>query len=153
MPVWKRPRRGSAVVVSEVRSLAQRSAAAAQEIKSLISASGRQVSEGVRLVGDTGTVLIHIVSEIVGINALLTETGGSIQAQSTGLGEVRAAVTQMDQVTQQNAAMVEQATAAMQSLVGQAEELAHTAGQFQIVDGGGHAAGVRHVRQAARIAA
>jgi methyl-accepting chemotaxis protein len=124
--------RGFAVVATEVRSLAQRSADAAREIKALISASSQQVAKGVELVGETGKTLGLIVEQVIGLNALVTEIAASSQEQSTGLQEVNNAVGQMDQVTQQNAAMVEQATAASHSLAHEAEELAGLVGQFRI---------------------
>jgi methyl-accepting chemotaxis protein len=123
--------RGFAVVATEVRALAQRSADAAKEIKSLISASGQQVEIGVRLVNETGNSLKRIVEQVAKLNALITEIAASAQEQSTGLNQVNTAVNQMDQVTQQNAAMVEQSTAASHSLAGEAEELARLISQFQ----------------------
>ena len=129
--------RGFAVVATEVRALAQRSADAAKEIKTLISASGAQVATGVRLVGETGTALGRIVAQVDQLNGLVREIAASAQEQSTGLGEVNSAVNQMDQVTQQNAAMVEQATAASHSLETEADTLGQLVGQFQI---GGRAA-------------
>jgi methyl-accepting chemotaxis protein len=127
--------RGFAVVATEVRALAQRSADAAKEIKTLISASTQQVDTGVRLVSETGQALGRIVTQVSQLNGLVTELAASAKEQSTGLGEVNAAVNQMDQVTQQNAAMVEQATAASHSLEGEAEELARLVGQFRIGEG------------------
>jgi methyl-accepting chemotaxis protein len=129
--------RGFAVVATEVRALAQRSADAAKEIKALISASGKQVESGVRLVGETGKALDRIVSQVVRLSVLITDIAGSTQEQASGLNQVNAAVNQMDQVTQQNAAMVEQASAACHALTSEAVELARLVGQFQI--GGGAA--------------
>jgi methyl-accepting chemotaxis protein len=124
--------RGFAVVATEVRALAQRSADAAKEIKTLISASGGQVQSGVRLVGETGKSLERIVEQVKRLNGLVTDIAASAQEQATGLKEVNTAINQMDQVTQQNAAMVEQATAASHSLSREAETLAGLVSQFQI---------------------
>jgi methyl-accepting chemotaxis protein len=124
--------RGFAVVATEVRALAQRSADAAKEIKTLISASTQQVDTGVKLVSETGQALGRIVAQVSQLNGLVVELAASAKEQSTGLGEVNAAVNQMDQVTQQNAAMVEQSTAASHGLSGEAQELARLVGQFNI---------------------
>jgi methyl-accepting chemotaxis protein len=123
--------RGFAVVATEVRALAQRSADAAKEIKSLISASGQQVETGVRLVNETGNSLKRIVDQVAKLNALIAEIAASAQEQATGLNQVNTAVNQMDQVTQQNAAMVEESTAASHSLAGEAQELTRLISQFQ----------------------
>ena len=127
--------RGFAVVAQEVRALAQRSAEAAKEIKTLISSSTAQVSQGVNLVGQTGEALQRIVLKVGEIDALVTEIAASAAEQATGLNEVNTAVNQMDQVTQQNAAMVEQSTAATHSLKGETGELVRLIGRFRVGDG------------------
>ena len=123
--------RGFAVVASEVRALAQRSAGAAREIKALISASAGQVQMGVKLVGETGQVLTAIASQVEEINVAVSAIAASAVEQSTGLAEVNRAVTQMDQVTQQNAAMVEQSTAASHALAQETAELVRLAERFR----------------------
>jgi methyl-accepting chemotaxis protein len=124
--------RGFAVVAVEVRALAQRSAAAAKEIKELIAASGTQVESGVKLVGETGRALERIVGQVARLNGLVAEIAASAQEQATGLNEVNEAVNQMDMVTQQNAAMVEQANASCHALTDEAVELARLVAQFNI---------------------
>jgi methyl-accepting chemotaxis protein len=124
--------KGFAVVASEVRALAQRSAEAAKEIKTLISASSQQVDRGVGLVDETGKVLTRIVAQVTEINGVVTEIAASAQEQATGLQQVNTAVNQMDQVTQQNAAMVEQSTAASHTLAGEAEQLSTLIARFHL---------------------
>lgn len=123
--------RGFAVVASEVRALAQRSADAARQIKTLISASSAEVAQGVKLVGEAGASLEAIAGKVGEMDALVAEIAASAQEQSSGLSQVNAAVNQMDQVTQQNAAMVEQTTAAALSLKTEAEGLARLVGRFR----------------------
>ncbi len=126
--------RGFAVVASEVRALAQRSAGAAREIKTLISASANQVQTGVRLVGETGQVLTAIAAQVEEVNDAVSAIAASAVDQSNGLAEVNRAVNQMDQVTQQNAAMVEQSTAASHNLAQETADLVRMAECFQTGD-------------------
>ena len=128
--------RGFAVVASEVRALAQRSADAAKEIKELIAASSASVGEGARLVSQTGGALTALIGQVAKINQLAAEIAASANEQAVGLVEVNTAVNQMDQTTQQNAAMVEQTTAANQALSHEAEQLAGLIQRFRIAGGG-----------------
>jgi methyl-accepting chemotaxis protein len=132
--------RGFAVVASEVRALAQRSAEAAKEIKGLIGASSEHVKRGVVLVGQTGDTLQRIFERVAGVNSLVGEIAASAREQSTALVEVNTAINQMDQVTQQNAAMVEETTAATMALKNEASELARMVGRFRIAGGDDRAA-------------
>ncbi|WP_375268791.1 methyl-accepting chemotaxis protein [Phenylobacterium sp.] len=127
--------KGFAVVASEVRALAQRSADAAKEIKALISASSQQVEQGVGLVGQTGEALQRIVAQVAEIDSLVSEIAASAQEQATGLHQVNTAVNEMDRVTQQNAAMVEETTAASHSLASEAESLATSVSRFKVGEG------------------
>jgi methyl-accepting chemotaxis protein len=131
--------KGFAVVAQEVRELAQRSAKAAKEIKVLIAASTSHVQTGVRLVGETGTSLQTIVGEVQEINRHVVAIVEAAREQSTGLQEINTAVNTMDQGTQQNAAMVEQSTAASHSLAKEAASLNALLAQFNL--GGGQQSG------------
>ncbi|KQR77684.1 methyl-accepting chemotaxis protein [Rhizobium sp. Leaf341] len=126
--------KGFAVVAQEVRELAQRSAKAAKEIKDLIRISSVEVQGGVKLVSETGEALKTIEGYIVTINQHMDAIATSAREQSVGLSEVNTAVNQMDQVTQQNAAMVEESNAASATLAGEAERLRDLISRFQFGD-------------------
>ena len=123
--------RGFAVVASEVRNLAQRSAAAAREIKELINASVANVDTGSRLVNDAGQTMGDIVSSIQRVTDIMGEITSASQEQTLGIEQINAAIAQMDEVTQQNAALVEEAAAASQSMQEQAGNLATVVGFFK----------------------
>jgi methyl-accepting chemotaxis protein len=124
--------KGFAVVAQEVRELAQRSAKAAKEIKGLIQTSSSEVESGVKLVRDTGVALKTIGEQIAGINMHMEAIATAAREQSTGLAEVNTAVNAMDQTTQQNAAMVEQSTAASATLASEAARLADLVAHFRL---------------------
>jgi len=126
--------RGFAVVASEVRSLAQRSADAAKQIKTLIGTSVERVDEGTKLVDKAGHTMAEVVDSIRQVNDLVAEISAASREQSAGVGQVGEAVTNMDQVTQQNAALVEQAAAAAGSLRAQAEQLVQAVAYFRIAE-------------------
>ena len=124
--------RGFAVVASEVRSLAQRSAEAAKEIKGLIGASVEKVEGGSRLVADAGATMQEIVASVQRVSHIIGEISGASAQQRDGIGEVGGAVTQLDQMTQQNAALVEQSAAAAESLKEQSQRLAAAVATFRL---------------------
>jgi len=124
--------RGFAVVASEVRNLAKRSADAAREIKSLISASVDRVESGARLVQDAGSTMTEIVASVQRVTDIMAEIRASTDEQSQGIGRVNGAVGQLDQMTQQNAALVEQSAAAAESLKDQALKLSDVVGRFRL---------------------
>lgn len=127
--------RGFAVVASEVRSLAQRSAAAAKEIKGLIDESTARVQAGSQLVERSGSTMTEIVDAIARVSSIMGEIAAAAIEQSTGIDQVNLAVAQMDEVTQQNAALVEQAAAAASSLEEQARRLTAAVSVFQTGSG------------------
>jgi len=127
--------RGFAVVAGEVRSLAQRSAEAAKEIKSLIGASVERVESGSRLVHDAGTTMTEIVASVQRVTDIIGEISAASTEQSRGIVEVKSAVGEVDQMTQQNAALVEESAAAAESLKGQAIKLASVVSTFRLAEG------------------
>ncbi|MCP9222821.1 methyl-accepting chemotaxis protein [Erythrobacter sp. LQ02-29] len=128
--------KGFAVVASEVRALAQRSAEAAKDVKAKITASSDQVELGVGLVSETGQALERIITRIAEVADLVETIAASAKQQSTGLQQVNTAVSEMDGVTQQNAAMVEEATAAARSLAEEATTLNQQVSQFRLLNSG-----------------
>jgi methyl-accepting chemotaxis protein len=141
--------KGFAVVAQEVRELAQRSASAAKEIKGLINTSTHQVEEGVDLVGKAGDALQKIAVQVMQINGLIRQISASASEQATGLKEINSAVNQMDQVTQQNAAMVEETTAASTVLRSETETLKSLVARFRT--SGQAASGVADVQSLRRL--
>ena len=142
--------RGFAVVAGEVRNLAQRSAAAAKEIKTLIGDSVEKVQGGSKLVAQAGQTMEEIVTSIRRVTDIMSEITAASVEQSAGIEQVNLAITQMDEVTQQNAALVEEAAAAAESLEEQAQNLSVSVATFKLDDS---VVGTRHVSQARRIAA
>jgi methyl-accepting chemotaxis protein len=124
--------RGFAVVASEVRSLAKRSAEAAREIKGLIGASVEKVQGGTKLVGDAGSTMEEIVASVQRVSDIIGAITAASAEQSDGIGQVNGSVAQLDQMTQQNAALVEQSAAAAESLKEQASRLAQLVGTFRL---------------------
>ncbi|OJA54782.1 hypothetical protein BGV68_13775, partial [Burkholderia ubonensis] len=127
--------RGFAVVAGEVRSLAQRSSAAAKEIKTLIDASVERIRSGSALVDEAGRTMTEVIGAVQRVTDIMGEIAAASEEQSGGIDQVARAVTQMDEVTQQNAALVEEAAAAAQSLDEQAARLRETVAVFQLDDG------------------
>ncbi len=127
--------RGFSVVAAEVRNLATRAADAAKEIKNLIETSARQVSLGSELVGRAGDTMIEVVSSVKGVTGLMGEISEAIAHQSLSMSKIGTAVEEIDDVTQQNAALVEQMAAAASSLTSQAEALVHVVSQFRLKEG------------------
>ena len=127
--------RGFAVVASEVRSLAQRSAEAAREIKTLIGTSVAKVATGARLVQDAGSTMGEIVASVQRVTDVIGEITAAAAEQSSGIGSVNAAISSLDQMTQQNAALVEQSAAAAESLNDQARRLSQSMGVFRLSAG------------------
>jgi methyl-accepting chemotaxis protein len=134
--------RGFAVIASEVRALAQRSAEAAKEIKDLIFTSSAQVNEGVVLVGEAGESLKRIVTQVVELNDVISTVAAGVKERSIALGEVNAAVHQMEELTQRNAVVAEETTAASHQLQEESERLMQLIEHFQ-VGGDGHARSAR----------
>ncbi len=124
--------RGFAVVASEVRALAQRSSDAAKDIKDLISDSAAHVQTGVNLVDQTGEALEKIVSQVANVDSLVSDIAASANEQATGLAEVNNAVNDMDRVTQKNAAMVEESTAACHALTNESNDLSQLVRHFKV---------------------
>jgi len=124
--------RGFAVVAGEVRALAQRAAAAAREIKTLIGASVERVEAGNQLVGEAGQTMEEVVAQVKRVADLISEISAASSEQSKGIGQIGEAVNQLDQVTQQNAALVEESAATAESLRTQAHQLADTVSAFKL---------------------
>jgi methyl-accepting chemotaxis protein-1 (serine sensor receptor) len=136
--------RGFAVVAGEVRSLAQRSSAAAKEIKGLIDTSVERVQSGTSLVDEAGRTMAEIIGAVQRVTDIMGEIAAASEEQSSGIEQVARAVTQMDEVTQQNAALVEEAAAAAQSLEDQAAKLRQAVAVFHLDDEGSVTTGFGH---------
>lgn len=140
--------KGFAVVAQEVRELAGRAATAAKDIKTLVNKSSEEVRNGVNLVTATGEVLQHIGADVVRISDHVVSIASDTQEQNTGLSEVNSAVNQMDQVTQQNAAMVEQTSAASHSLAQDADKLMQAISHFKLRERNVEYSGAKTVKEA-----
>src|SRR5690349_16748512 len=127
--------RGFAVVAGEVRSLAQRSAEAAKEIKGLITNSVDRVDAGARLADEAGKTMIEVVDSVSRVSKIIGEIAGATSEQSTGIAQVNQAVADLDKVTQQNASLVEESTAASESLRELAAEMTSAVSVFRLSDG------------------
>ncbi|SDU14156.1 methyl-accepting chemotaxis protein [Geopseudomonas guangdongensis] len=147
--------RGFTVVASEVRNLASRSAEAAREIKTLIEESGRRVQDGTKLVEQAGKTMGDVVGAVRRVTDIIDEISAASQEQSEGIGQVNTAVAQMDQVTQQNASLVQEASAASASLAEQAQKLQEAVAVFRLSDNQPTrtASAPRRVQTAAAVAA
>ncbi|RZI44803.1 HAMP domain-containing protein [Herbaspirillum sp. HC18] len=131
--------KGFAVVATEVRQLAQRSAAAAKEIKTLIGDSAEKIHHGARLVDEAGATMDEVVASVKQVTAIMGDITNASREQTQGIEQINIAIAQMDQVTQQNAALVEQGAAAAESLQEQAAHLAQMVSVFKLQDGKGEA--------------
>lgn len=140
--------RGFAVVANEVRALAQRSSEAADNIKRLLSSSREQVDRGAELVKGAGTVLHSIIGKVTDISGGVSDAAQLTQEQAVRANDVNRAIAEMDVMTQQNAAMVEESAAATRSMSDTTGKLASAVARFRIAMGGSSASGAKHLRAA-----